>query len=89
MKKVSLVIFFVFAFMLIAFGYAQITDELKIDGSASLTAPKYELQITSVMPSENNAADVTVDSMVFHGTVINSTVTLSQTGSSMLLIELL
>ena len=85
MRKTALLMASVlFSFLFIVFGYAQLTDFLAINGSASVS-PHYEIQITSITMNERLSYDSLLNSVSFHGTVMNSSVTLGGQDSELVL----
>ena len=76
------------AFLFVVFGYAQISDVLTVQGTASLSNTSYEFQIISVSTDESNSSQASLGNVTFHGTVINSSVTLGESGSSALCLKI-
>ena len=87
MKKTLLLMVSVFlAFLFITFGYAELSDILSVEGEVSFDgSEQYEIQITEASFDSSNAADVSLNSISFHGLSLNSSITLGEQNSVLLL----
>ena len=87
MRKTLLLTVSVFlAFLFITFGYAELSDILSVEGEVSFDgSEQYEIQITEASFDSSNAADVSLNSISFHGLILNSSITLGEQNSVLLL----